>query len=229
MIFLDSSNPEEVLKWKNRGVIRGVTTNPSIMKKDGSGKDELLAILDIMQEAPVSIELTTQVPNKMLDQAYKFVGLAKNVNVKVPIHGARGESNLDIIHMLTTSDVDINCTACMSAIQAYLGAEAGAKLVSLFGGRIADMGHDPVAEIRKFRSIVPRGFPGTPLLVMGSVREVHNIVEWLACGADIVTVPPEILEKALVHPRTKETVQQFLEDASRKPEKQDSGDEAAAG
>jgi transaldolase len=212
MIFLDSSNPKEVEKWLKRGTIMGVTTNPTIMKKDKSGKDELVAIIEMMDGSPVSVELTTNVPESMKVQAGRFKELGDNVNVKIPVHGPKGESNLEVIREMSQV-IDINVTACMSSLQLFMGAMAGGQLVSLFGGRVADMGHDPVAEIRKFKAMWrgPR-----VLLVLGSVREPHNIIDWLGAGADVVTVPPAMLEKALFHPRTSETVQQFLKDAERK-------------
>ena len=207
MLFLDSSKPEEVSKWLERGVINGVTTNPTILKKDGSTMNTIPDIVEIMGDKPVSVEVTSNDPDAMFAEALRISELGKNVNVKIPIHGPNGESNLEVINDVANSKVPVNVTACMSAIQGYLGFLAGGIFISLFGGRIADMGYEPATEIQKLKRMAPNA-----LVILGSVREPHNIVEWLCAGANIVTVTPDILEKALYNARTAETIEGFLGD-----------------
>jgi len=222
-IFLDTGKIEEVQKYINMGLIRGVTTNPSILLKSGVNgglegvKNASEAIAKVIGEYPLSVELTiNDNPDKMIEQAREFYAWAPNINIKVPIHGPNGElDNLRVIHELSTRyHIPVNVTAMMSAQQCYLAAQAGAKYVSLFCGRINDMGHSAVDEIRKLRQLLDaHGLESK--IICASTREVSNVQEWLIAGGHIVTVTPEILNKMLIHPYTKETVQMFLNDAAK--------------
>jgi len=219
-IFLDSSKPEEIRKYHKMGIIRGVTTNPSIMFKDGvTGgmqgiKKRSIEIAKILDPYPVSVEVMTNKKADMIKQAIEFSKWAKNINVKITFHGPNGElENIETIHELEKKhNVRINTTAMMSAQQCILAAYAGSTYVSLFGGRVNNMGYNCIDEIIKTRNIIDR-FELKSKIIIGSTREPLNVVEWLEAGADIVTVTPSILEQMIVHARTKETVQMFLKDA----------------
>ncbi|MBI1952802.1 MAG: transaldolase [Candidatus Omnitrophica bacterium] len=221
-IFLDTGDLEEIRKYHALGIIRGVTTNPTILVKDGAGEGweaiekRIRQIASIVEPLPVSMEVTTNDPQGVLEQAQRFSAWARNVNVKVPIHGPRGGTeNLRLVHELESRrNIRINVTAMMSAQQGLLAASAGASFVSLFGGRINDMGHDAKAEIRRLRALLD-AFELPSKIIVGSTREVLNIVEWFEAGADIVTAAPKFLEAMLVHPYSKETVEQFLRDGQR--------------
>jgi len=218
MIFLDSGNIEEILKYHYMGIIRGVTSNPTILKRDGVSnnkiKETAISIADTINPYPLSVEVTTNNSPDMLLQARTMASWAYfgNINIKIPIEGPDGENNLDVIEQLSTEGIDINVTAMMNAQQCLLAAMAGARYVSLFGGRINDMGYNCIEEIKKTKYLIDNFNLGSEIII-GSVREPLNVVEWLVAGADIVTVPPNILNKMISHPRTKETVKQFLEDA----------------
>lgn len=208
-VFIDTSSRSDIYSWLDNGVIGGVTTNPTIMKNDGTGIDDLAEIIDILGDLPISIELTSNNHKEMIEEAILFSEMGDNVNVKVPIHGANYESNLSVIKKLEGElDIRVNTTCCMNAQQCLLASLAEATYVSLFGGRVADMGYNVVNEIEKVKSL---NLPS--ILILGSVREPANVIDWLAAGADIVTVPPQILDKMLVNARTKETVAGFLQDA----------------
>ena len=215
-IFLDSSKLEEIERFHVMGLIRGVTTNPTIMMQDGVKdiKERAIDIADLISPLPVSIEVTSNDPTEMLDQALKFDRWAPNINVKITIHGPEGElENLQVINTLETAmDVRVNVTAMMSAQQAFLAAQAGATYVSLFGGRINNMGYNACTEIITLRRLLDACELDTKIIV-GSVREVANVTDWLNSGAHIVTVPPKFIETMLIHPYTKETVKMFLNDA----------------
>jgi len=222
MIFLDSSNIKEIKKYREMGIITGVTTNPSIMVKDGfKSFDEIKArtiqIAELLDEYPVSVEVLSNEPKEMIKQAKQFSNWAHNINIKIPFHGPNGElDNLKVIKELTEYGIDINCTAMMNASQCITATLAGARYISLFGGRVNDMGYNCKWEIRKIRRFLDNyHYTADTELIIGSVREPLNISEWLHYGADIITVPPKILEKALVHARTKETVRMFLDDAEK--------------
>ncbi len=218
-IFLDTGKLEEIRKYHALGVIRGVTTNPSILVKDGvaSGwpgiERHCREILRLAAPLPVSLEVTTNEPEEMLEQARMLASWGPNVNVKIPIHGPEGEiDNLRLVHDLETKEnIRVNVTAMMSAQQCLLAAMAGATYVSIFGGRVNNMGYDSRQEVRRLRSLLD-SFASPAKIIVGSTREVLNIVEWFEAGADIVTALPSLIEGMLVHPYSKETVKMFLAD-----------------
>jgi len=177
------------------------------------------ATLGLAKEGPFTIGLSNfSLGNswrvQMIEEAKDFATWAKNVNVKIPIHGPNGElENLEVINELENKhNVRINVTAMMSAQQCFLAAMAGATYVSLFGGRVNNMGYNSIDEIKKLRLLLD-DFDLKAKIIMGSTREVLNIVEWLVAGAHIVTATPKLIEGMIVHPYSKETVQMFLNDA----------------
>jgi transaldolase len=221
-IFLDTGDINEISRFMKMGIIRGVTTNPTILLKDGLQgnmdvlKDRLIEIARVIDPYPLSIEVTTNDREEMLAQAQEFSLWAENINVKITIHGPDGElDNLEVIHLLETKhDIRVNVTAMMSAQQCFLAAMAGATYVSIFGGRVNNMGYNCVEEIAKLRTLLDdNDLPAK--IIVGSTREVLNVVEWLEAGAHIVTATPKLVEGMIVHPYTKETVRMFLADAEK--------------
>ena len=219
-IFLDSSKISELKKYHKMGIIRGVTTNPTIMFKDGvTGgiegiKQRSIEIANLVAPHPVSVEVMTNERERMIQQAIEFSKWAENINVKITIHGPNGElDNLEVVHELENKhNVRVNTTAMMSAQQCFLAALAGATYVSIFGGRVNNMGYNCCEEIKKLRKIIDiHGLKSK--IIAGSTREVLNVIEWLEAGAHIVTVTPKLIEGMIVHPYSKETVQMFLKDA----------------
>lgn len=220
-IFIDSSDPQEIARFHRMGILRGVTTNPTILLKQGVGglaavETRAKAIAAIVAPHPVSVEVTTADRDRALEQAKRFSSWASNINVKVTIHGPHGElENVELIHELeTVHDIRVNVTAMMSAQQCFLAALAGATFVSLFGGRVNNMGYDAASEIARLRRLLD-AFALPARIIVGSTREVLNVIQWLDAGAHIVTVTPELVAGMLVHPYTKETVQMFLSDAAK--------------
>ena len=219
-IFLDSSNLDEIKRFHSMGIIRGVTTNPTIILREGvqGGMAALearsKAIAEIISPLPLSVEVTSNRRDRMIEEAELFRSWAPNINVKITIHGPHGElDNMHVIHELESKrDIRVNVTAMMSAQQCLLAAMAGATYVSLFAGRVNNMGYDSRSEIARLRKLLDGLSLGSKIIV-GSTREVLNIVEWLEAGAHIVTAIPSLVEGMLVHPYTKETVQMFLRDA----------------
>ncbi len=221
-IFLDTGKIEEIEKLMKMGIVRGVTTNPTILLKSGvtGGKEAIkkrsIEIANLIKPYPLSVEVTTNDPQGMIEQAREFSQWAVNINVKITIHGPNGElDNLETVHELESKhDVRVNVTAMMSAQQCFLAAMAGATFVSLFGGRVNNMGYNACGEIRKLRKLLD-DFSLKTKIIIGSTREILNVIEWLEAGAHIVTVAPKFLEGMIVHPFSKETVQQFLRDAKK--------------
>ena len=221
-IFLDTGNLEEIQKYHALGVVRGVTTNPTILVKDGVGggwpgiEKHCRKIAALVDPLPVSLEVTTNEPAEVIEQARELASWAKNINVKIPIHGPEGGTdNLRLVHELESKwDIRVNVTAMMSAQQCLLAAMAGGTYVSLFGGRVNNMGYDSRQEVRRLRQLLD-SFGLASKIIVGSTREVLNIIEWFEAGADIVTALPSLIEGMLVHPYSKETVAMFLRDGKK--------------
>lgn len=220
-IFLDTGDVAEIERFLRMGIIRGVTTNPTILLREGvrgglAGLEQRArAIAKLIAPLPLSVEVTSADPAVVRAQACAIASWADNLVVKVTVHGPEGELEpLEVVHELETRHgVRVNVTAMMSAQQAFLAALAGASYVSIFGGRVNNMGYNVCGEIRTLRSLLDRFGLGARIIV-GSTREVLNVVEWLDAGAHVVTVVPDLLRGMLVHPYSKETVRQFLRDAA---------------
>ena len=219
-IFVDSGDIQEIRKFMRMGILRGVTTNPTILLKDGvrGGIMEIRKrtadIAEIIHPYPLSIEVTSNERDEMINQAREFSKWGDNIVIKVTIHGPNGElDNLEVIHILESQhNVRVNVTAMMSAQQCFLAALAGATYVSLFCGRVNNMGYNCIEEVKKARMLIDE-YGLKAKIIAASTREVLNVVEWLAAGSHIVTVVPKFLEGMIIHPYSKETVQQFLRDA----------------
>jgi len=221
-IFLDTGDLDHVERFHRMGVIRGVTTNPSILLKDGVAggmrgiEQRARHLAKLIAPFPLSVEVTATEREAVLRQARDFASWGDNIVVKVTVHGPDGElENMEIIHELETRhDIRVNVTAMMSAQQCLLAAMAGASYVSLFGGRVNNMGYNACSEITRLRRVLDQvGLEAR--IIVGSTREVLNIVEWLEAGAHVVTAVPALLEGMLVHPYTKETVKMFLADGAK--------------
>jgi transaldolase len=221
-IFLDTGKLEDVEKYLKLGIVRGVTTNPTILVKDGVKggwegiRKHCKQIAKLIAPLPLSVEVTVAGIPESRKQALDIAGWAKNINVKITIHGPEGGTeNLGLIHELETRhNIRVNVTAMMSAQQCLLAAMAGATWVSIFGGRVNNMGYDSRLEVNRLRLLLD-AFQSPSKIIVGSTREVLNIVEWFEAGADIVTAVPNLIEGMLVHPYSKETVKMFLEDGLR--------------
>jgi len=215
-IYLDSADRREIEKWTREGIVDGATTNPSILFKDGvfdleQGARELARLLG---DRPLSVEVTSDDPARMLAQGRSLARLAPNIVVKIPVTNARGESCLGVVHALGKEGVAVNTTAILSFNQAILAAKAGAAYVSIFAGRIADEGNDPAVVIRNVRAWLD-AWGYTARIIVGSVRAVIDIQSAALAGAHIITIPPQFLPKMVDHKYTRETVAQFNRDAER--------------
>lgn len=215
-IFLDSANAVEIEKWLGEGVVDGVTTNPSIMLKDGISDIEQSArqLCALLGDRPVSVEVTTNDRDEMIRQAQAFVQWGGNIVIKVPVINEHGDSCLRVINALNREGILVNATAILSFSQAILAAKAGATYVSIFAGRIADEGGDAEAVIRSVRRWLDEwGYAAK--IIVGSVRTVMDIQTAAMAGAHIITIPPQFLPKMVDHKYTRETVRQFVADANK--------------
>lgn len=223
-IFIDSGDIKEIEKYLKMGLCHGVTTNPTILIKNGvtggpeAIKTRMLEIAKLIAPYRLSVELTqNDSVQSMLAEAKDIMSWgADNIDIKVPVHGPNGElDNLEVIHTLEkTHNIRVNCTAIMSVQQGLLAALAGASYVSLFCGRVNNMGYDSREEVKKLRQALDQ-YKLPAKIIAASTREAINIIEWILAGAHIVTVVPQFIDTMLVHPYSKETVQMFLADAKK--------------
>ena len=207
-IFLDTSNIDSMKHW--RSVISGVTTNPSILKKEGGDLEE---ICRYMANKHVSVESG----GDLLQQAEVLWNWLSPMNpaltVKIPFLDINGDHNLDIISELTEKGIPVNCTAMLSLSQIILASKSGAKYVSLFAGRIDDEGGDYKEVVKDCVTYLDNNFfdKGCELIV-GSVRTVGNVLDCIKVGAHIITVPPPVLQKMITHQYSIFTSNQFEND-----------------
>jgi transaldolase len=215
-VFVDSADQKQIELWIEQGVVDGVTTNPSIMFKDGATDLEECArrLAGLLGEKPLSVEVTTNDRALMVEQARTFATWARNIVVKIPIVNEFGESCLGVIHRLSQEGIGVNATAILSFNQALLAAKAGATYVSIFAGRVADEGNDPSVTIRNVRSWLD-DWELPAHIIVGSIRTVMDIQSAALAGAHIITIPPQFLPKMADHRYTRETVRQFMQDAEK--------------
>jgi len=222
-IFADGADKAGMLQLNANPLIKGLTTNPTLMRKAGISEFEVFArdILQGIKEKPLSFEVFSDDFPEMRRQAMKINSWAKNVYVKIPITNTRDESALPLIKELASEGVKLNITAILTLKQVEGVAQSlNAKVpsfVSVFAGRIADTGVDPVPHMVECKKIL-KGIPAAELL-WASVREVLNIFQANDCGCEIVTVPHDILNKALklagmdLKELSLDTVKMFANDA----------------
>ena len=222
-IFADGADKAGILSLNANPLIRGMTTNPTLMRKAGIQDYESFAkdILQSVTTKPISFEVFSDEFPEMRRQALKIAGWQKNVFVKIPITNTRKESSLSLVRELAKEGVQLNITAILTLDQVRGVAEAlnpeVPSVVSVFAGRIADTGRDPTRIMRQSLKILT-GQPKAGLL-WASVREVLNIFQADKCGCHIVTVPHDILAKALKLAGTSlkalslDTVRMFAADA----------------
>jgi transaldolase len=215
-IFVDSASITEIEKWLKMGVIDGVTTNPSIMLKDGvydaeAGAKEITALVN---PRPVSVEVTTNDLNEMLTQAQQFASWAPNIVVKIPQITQDGVPCYGIIRQLEKERIKVNATVALSLGQVILAAKAGATYISIFAGRVTDEGGNAPEVISNSVNWLER-WKYKSKIIVGSIRSVGDILSAAMAGAHIITIPPEFLTRMADHKYGRETVRQFVTDARK--------------
>jgi transaldolase len=215
-IFIDSASITEIEKWLKMGVIDGVTTNPSIMLKDGvydaeAGAKEIAALVN---PRPVSVEVTTNDLNEMLTQAQQFASWAPNIVVKIPQITQDGVPCYGIIRQLEKERIKVNATVALSLGQVILAAKAGATYISIFAGRVTDEGGNAPEVISNSVNWLER-WKYKSKIIVGSIRSVGDILSAAIAGAHIITIPPEFLVRMADHKYSRETVRQFVTDARK--------------
>jgi transaldolase len=214
-LFIDSSEPREIKDLFGWGVLSGVTTNPLIIARESPGADLAEVIREVLavSHGDVSVELTTETEAEMIREALGYHAWdTERITIKVPF----SEIGLRVLHQLAKRGIKTNVTCLMAMNQAYLAALGGATYVSLFSGRVRDMGYDVRPIIASTRDVLDRGGYAAKIIV-GSVRHIMDVNEALEAGAHIPTVTPPILRKMVWNPRTIETIAEFNDAWHKRP------------
>ncbi len=206
-IFLDTANISAIKMYNDMGLVDGITTNPSLMAKEGGDPQKVMEEIVKIIKGDVSLEVLSLETDGMLEEGRRLRKYGNNVIVKCPLT----PDGLKACKILTSENIPVNVTLCFSVNQAILAAKAGAKYVSPFIGRLDDNGQDGMNLIKEIRQVFDNYNFSTQILV-ASVRHPMHVVEAAKIGADVVTLPPDILGKMLKHPLTDIGLKNFLAD-----------------
>lgn len=208
-IFLDTANLESIKKFNDMGLLDGITTNPSLLSKEkGSPKDAMAEIASIIR-GDVSLEVVSTDYSGMIEEGRRLREYGQNVVVKVPMT----PDGLKACKTLSLEGVPVNVTLIFSPNQALLAAKSGAKYVSPFIGRLDDIGQNGMQLIEEIKKIFShQNYSFKTEILVASVRHPMHVVEAAKIGADVVTLPPAVLDKMLAHPLTAIGLENFLKD-----------------
>jgi transaldolase len=206
-IFLDTANLASIKLYNDMGLLDGITTNPSLLAKEGGDPQKTMEEIVRIVKGDVSLEVVSTEYSGMIQEAHRLKKYGSNVVIKVPMTA----EGLKACKSLSQEGISVNVTLVFSPNQAVLATKAGAKYVSPFIGRLDDIGQDGMALIAEIKQIFSNYNFKTQILV-ASVRHPMHVVEAGKIGADVVTLPPDVLGKMLKHPLTDIGLKNFLAD-----------------
>lgn len=212
-IFIDTASVKEIKEAASLGLIDGVTTNPTLMAKEGRRPEEVLREICNLTSGPVSAEVISLDADGMVEEARRLVGIARNIVVKIPLT----KEGLKAVKILSLEGVKTNVTLCFSAAQALLVAKAGATYVSPFIGRLDDIGQEGMNLISDIKKIYSNYNFKTQIIV-ASVRNPMHVVNAALIGADVATIPFLVIEQLIKHALTDIGINRFLEDFKKIPQ-----------
>ena len=205
--FVDSADIKQIEDLMPTGLIDGVTTNPSLIAKNGDDMTKTIKDICALVSGPVSAEVTATDSDKMLEEGQYLASLAKNVTIKVPLT----INGLKTCKALRAQGTQVNVTLCFSATQALLAAKAGASFISPFVGRLDDIGEKGMDLIEDIVVIYENYGFETEVLV-ASVRSKQHVIDAAIIGAHVATLPPKVIYELYEHPLTDKGLKAFLDD-----------------
>ncbi|MDD5115758.1 MAG: fructose-6-phosphate aldolase [Candidatus Omnitrophica bacterium] len=212
-IFIDTASVKEIKEAAELGLIDGVTTNPTLMSKEGRDPVQVLKEICSLVSGPVSAEVISLDSCGMIGEAHELVKIAKNIVIKVPLI----KEGLKAVKALAAEGIKTNVTLCFSPSQALLAAKAGATYISPFIGRLDDISQEGIVLIEEIKKIYGNyGFKTE--IIVASVRNPVHVVNAALIGADIATIPFSVIEQLIKHPLTDIGVKRFLEDYKKIPQ-----------
>jgi transaldolase len=210
-IFIDTANLNEIKKAKALGLVDGVTTNPTLLAKEGEGAEVLIRKISAEVKGPVNVEVTGSTCDAMVQEAREMAKWGDKIVIKIPII----QEGLKAVRILSSEGIRTNVTLIFSASQAILAAKAGATYVCPFLGRLDDICFNGLDLIHQIRGIYDNYDEIETQIIVASVRNPIHVIESGLIGAEIVTIPPAIIEQMVKHPLTDKGIAQFLEDAKK--------------
>jgi transaldolase len=206
-IFIDTANVNEIKKAAELGVLDGVTTNPSLIAKEGRDLKEVIEEICAIVDGPISAEVINMTADKMVIEGREFSKLHKNIVVKIPMC----EEGLKAVSILSKENIKTNVTLIFSPQQALLASKAGANYVSPFMGRLDDIGTSSAQVISDIAQIF-KGYKIDTEIIAASIRNPIHILECAKAGANIATIPYQIIVDMIKHPLTDKGITKFLAD-----------------
>ena len=206
-IFIDTANVDEIREAATWGVLDGVTTNPSLIAKEGRDLTEVINEICSIVNGPISAEVISLEHEKMVEEALELVKIHENIVIKIPmcIEG------LKAVNILSSKGIKTNVTLIFSANQALLAARSGATYVSPFLGRLDDISCDGITLIKNISEIF-RVFDIKTEIIAASVRNPIHVIECAKAGANIATIPYSVFTQMLKHPLTNQGIEKFISD-----------------
>ena len=206
--FIDTANLDEIKEIKKWGILSGVTTNPSLIAKEGDVdfKDVISQITELVP-GPISAEVISTEAEGMINEARELAEIAENIVIKIPMT----PEGMEAVSTLSSEGIKTNVTLVFSANQALIAARAGATYVSPFIGRLDDIGHDGMQIVRDISDIFTTYNIDTKIIA-ASIRHPRHVLLSAKAGSDIATVPYGVLKKMITHPKTDEGIDKFLAD-----------------
>ncbi|MGN9908687.1 transaldolase family protein [Phytohabitans sp. LJ34] len=216
LLMLDSADEAQIRYWWGQGVLDGVTTNPSVVRRDVAGNaiDAITKLAAMIAPGALHAEVSAAAGPVLVAEAIELSRIAANLVVKVPVLTPEGKPLLREISELVRTGVSVNCTACLSLPQVMLAAKAGAQHISVLVGRIDDESGHGAEVVAAARSWVDDWKMPTRLIA-ASVRGPGDVIRCMRAGAHGITVSPAVMTKLVDHKYARVTVQQFLDDAVR--------------
>jgi len=205
--FIDTANIEEIKEAHSMGMVDGVTTNPSLVAKEGRDFEELIKEICDIVDGPISAEAVSLEAGGMIKEARHLAGIHPNIVVKIPMT----VEGLKATRQLAQEGIKTNVTLVFSPLQALMAAKAGASYVSPFVGRLDDISHDGLQLVEQIVEIYSNYAFDTEIIV-ASVRNPLHVLESALLGADIATIPFNVLAKLAAHPLTDKGIKAFLDD-----------------
>ncbi len=206
-IYIDTANLDEIKRAASLGVLDGVTTNPSLVAKEGVDFRTRLEEICQVVEGPVSAEVVAIEHDAMIAEAEPLIQIAPNIVIKLPCI----EEGLRACKTLSDRDVKVNMTLCFQPLQALLAAKAGAFLISPFVGRIDDVGGDGMEVVQQIRQIYDN-YSYTTKILTASIRHPQHMVQAAMMGSDAATAPLKVIQQMMKHPLTDVGLKRFLDD-----------------
>jgi len=205
--FIDTANIDEIKKANELGMVDGVTTNPSLVSKEGREFRGLLKEICSIVAGPVNAEVVSMDAAGMVREAKELAKLAENIVVKIPLI----QEGLKAVKILAEQEIKTNVTLCFSPVQALMAAKAGASYVSPFVGRLDDISHNGMDLVEQIITIYDNyGFETE--VIVASIRNPIHVVDAALMGADIATIPYKVMEQLIRHPLTDIGLDKFLAD-----------------